>query len=311
MLEKVGAHARLLRLSNAPTAVADVWMGYAVASHSLGQSGTLALATLASLCAYHGGMALNDAMDAAADAADSRGRPIEQELVSIGFALFLGYLLLTSCFGISCVLFLQTGQVAALFLSASLVAAVVSYNSRYKTTLAGPLLMGLCRFLNVGIGSAVGEPIRDVPPPLKGSSPPGIQEAWLAGVMIGTYIVGVTYFARNEATDTNRYRLLGATAISAASFAFFGYGQRPPVTIEQSTWWLLWGILALFATRGMVAAIIQPTPRNIGRGVGIAIQGIIVIDATLAALYAGPMAGLAIFALLPVTMLLSRWIPQT
>lgn len=83
------------------------------------------------------------------------------------------------------------------------------------------------------------------------------------------------------------------------------------INVPLTAWAIGWSTAGLFATRGMVAAILQPTPRNIGRGVGIAIQGLVVIDAVLATFYAGPVAGLAILALLPVTMLLSRWIPQT
>ena len=58
------AYARLLRISNAPTALADVWMGYAVANGRLEPTRELLLLSLASLCLYHAGMALNDLHDA-------------------------------------------------------------------------------------------------------------------------------------------------------------------------------------------------------------------------------------------------------
>jgi 4-hydroxybenzoate polyprenyltransferase len=255
-------------------------------------------------------MAMNDAVDAERDALEGRERPIQQGLISQGFARIIALVLLASCVLICIPLAAIRQSAAVVFVALALAAAITAYNW-YKATPAGPLLMGTCRFLNVQLGSIIGEPFLDVPPPFKGSQPPGSGAAWLAAVMIGVYVVGITVFARDEASVPNRFRLLVGTVISAASLSIFAYGEWPPIGIQIATWWLIWGIVALIATRGMVAGILQPTPKNIGRGVGIAIQGLVVIDATLATLYAGPVAGLAILALLPVTMFLARWIPQT
>ena len=82
VVQKFAAYAKLLRLSNAPTAVADVWMGYAVATGRLEPTLPLALMTAASLCLYHGGMALNDAIDADRDEIENRRRPISEGHIS-------------------------------------------------------------------------------------------------------------------------------------------------------------------------------------------------------------------------------------
>lgn len=286
-------------------------MGYAVASGSFEISTPLLLMTAASLCAYHGGMVMNDAVDAERDAADRRGRPIGEGSVSVGVAWMLAYALLVGCVLIAMIAAARADSMGHVVLAVVLTCAIAAYNSRYKATIAGPLLMGLCRFLNVQLGSFAADEVCAVPGLIKSSTPPGIQEAWLASAMIGIYVVGLTLFARDEANQSKRGLLIVGTVISAASLSIFGYGGWPPATMQPGTWYLIWAIVALIATRGMFAAILQPTPRNIGRGVGIAIQGLVVIDAVLAAVYAGPVAGLAILALLPVTMLLARWIPQT
>lgn len=303
VVQKVVAYARLLRLSNAPTAMADVWMGYALSTGAFSPSVSLVLLTLTSLCLYHGGMALNDAVDAKQDQADQRGRPIEQQLVSRRRAYCTAY----GLFALGLVFAVWSSYYTdhpAVLAAIVLIVLVISYNSKLKRTAVGPLIMAACRVANVELGL---------------SQCVGCSEL-LTAEEIGyyrlgyfVYIAGLTYFAREESADessTNHGLACAASLFGVLAIGFL-YSISAPPGFNAFQWNILWLVVAMFCTRGMVAAIIQPTPRNIGRGVGIAIQGIIVIDATLATLYAGPMAGLAIFTLLPVTMLLSRWIPQT
>jgi hypothetical protein len=299
VVKKIAAYAKLLRLSNAPTAVADVWMGYAVTLGVLSPSYAVWLASFASLAAYHGGMALNDAVDAPSDEAGSRGRPIERGYISRRMAYSLAYGGLAASFITTLCLWRHTQDSRIVGIGLALVLAIIAYNSPLKRSWLGPLLMGSCRLMNVLLGVFAVAPVE-----LARLSDYELGTGF--AILIGSYIVGVTLFARDESLGGGRPILLAGCAISAVTIAAFpaapGYDR---VTI------LIWTVVGLFATRGMVAAILQPTPKNIGRGVGIAIQGLVVIDATLATLYAGPVAGLAILALLPVTMLLARWIPQT
>ncbi|QDT69211.1 prenyltransferase [Planctomycetes bacterium MalM25] len=301
MFEKALAYARLLRLSNGPTALADVWMGYAVVSGSLAPSWPLLLASLASLALYHGGMALNDANDAEKDTAENRGRPIAEGLITPSVATWVARSLLFSGLGLGIAASASAGSFSGQNVTLLLAIAIVLYNSRLKSTLAGPPLMGACRGLNIMLGMAVA-----------GGTTIGTAGD---GVPVGQflYITGVTLYARDEAGTPKRSLLAAGAAMALVGIAWLAtcsslsdaVSAKPIATIG------FWIAVALMATRGMAAAILQPTPRNLGRGVGIAIQGLVILDATLAALYAGPMAGLAILALLPVTMLLARWIPQT
>jgi 1,4-dihydroxy-2-naphthoate octaprenyltransferase len=300
VVKKIAAYAKLLRLSNAPTAVADVWMGYAVATGKLEPTLPLCLMTAASLCLYHGGMALNDVRDAKQDAIDNRNRPIAAGLISYGVAKFISRSLLL----LGLVLGVSAGVAAASFETIDevlvLLVAIVAYNGRLKRTLLGPILMGVCRSLNAALGMSLS--------PMAGGN-----AAILLGIFV--YVVGLTVFARDESKHGHRRQLALGLLLSIAGLAWLALmpllQSLPEAAKSPQAWTLLWIVTSLIAIRGMVAGILQPTPRNIGRGVGIAIQGLVVIDATLATLYAGPVAGLAILALLPVTMLLSRWIPQT
>lgn len=295
MFKKALAYARLLRLSNGPTALADVWMGYAVVSGSLEPEWPLVAASMISLCFYHGGMALNDAIDAERDAIENRGRPIAEGHMSRRTAF-----LLWSCLLLGGLVASEFVGTSTLVVTICLMLFIVAYNGPAKRTILGPPLMGACRGANgllgmTAAGVASGPPLYAIP----------------LGLIL--YITGVTLYARDEAAGPKRSQLAVGASISLvgvvwlAIFTTAGDGvNAKPIAILG-----FWAAVALMATRGMVAAILQPTSRNVGRGVGIAIQGLVVIDATLAALYAGPVAGLAILALLPVTMLLARWIPQT
>src|SRR5882672_4413105 len=88
------AYGRLLRLSLAPSAAADIAAGVVLASGLWPASGKPWLLMLASLCVYHGGMALNDWADRAADAQSRPTRPIPSGAISARVALVLALALL-------------------------------------------------------------------------------------------------------------------------------------------------------------------------------------------------------------------------
>lgn len=286
------AWARLLRLSNAPTAIADVWMGYAVATGGLAPCWPLVWLTVSSLCVYHAGMALNDAVDADDDRQHARARPIAQGLVSRPDA----YVVACGLGGLGMVFAVMAawaaGKPEPVVLGALLLLLIYAYNSRWKRTVVGPLIMGACRAGNGLLGASVGLTAEVV--------------AHLAPGALA-YVAGLTLFARDESGGGRRPQLFAGAMLAISGVAWLALRPGAPSGVAA----LLWAAAAVFALRGMAAALLQPTPQRVGRGVGIAIQGLVVINATLATLHAGPTAGLAILALLPVTQLLALFIPQT
>ena len=70
----VAAWGKLLRVSLAPTAVGDVLAGSVLATGGLRAPGAVLTLVAASLCVYHGGMALNDWADRVEDAEFGRER---------------------------------------------------------------------------------------------------------------------------------------------------------------------------------------------------------------------------------------------
>jgi 4-hydroxybenzoate polyprenyltransferase len=145
------AWGRLLRLSLATTAAADVFAGAVYSAHSVPSFARLWLPLLASLCVYHGGMALNDWADRWRDNETRPDRPIPAGLISPQAALAVGLVLL----GLGPLLanwYSYTGQYPALLGGVSVLALL--YNLAGRGPWIGPLLLGLCRAGNLLAGMA-------------------------------------------------------------------------------------------------------------------------------------------------------------
>lgn len=310
MLQRLKAYAELLRISNTLTAVADVWMGMIVATGTLAPWTVSVPLTIASILLYHSGMVLNDLFDAEQDAKERPTRPIPSGRTPKRTAAMLGYSLLVGgvlSAGLAGYIAGNWNVVAVAFCLAVL---VVAYNRR-KATAVGPLLMALCRMLNVLLGLSLANQAG------WNTGDPSFKPVF-GGILAGhfLYVVGLTLFARSEAETSRRSKLLIAAAVCLLGLAT--YALAPVVLNNVDSlqaplfrWFVLWAVIALLIGRRFVAALLQPTPRHVQSAVGNAIQSIILIDAALAWGYAGPFWGLAILALLPPTMLLARFVPQT
>lgn len=301
------AYLELLRISNVLTAVADVWMGMIVATGTLAPASVSVPLTLASVLLYLSGMVLNDYCDAEKDARERPTRPIPSGRIAKRTAAILGYGLIAGGLVSAAAAGLAVGNPSPLLLAGCLAYWVVFYN-RHKATLLGPLLMAMCRMTNVLLGLSASEVF------VNGSGE-GKQYAFIAAGHL-LYVLGLTLFARHETTENSRAWLTLAASVSIAGLATYAggaiyLGGALTLAVPKFQWGLLWVVIALLIARRYVAAILQPTPRHIQSAVGNAIQSIILIDAALAWGYAGPFWGLAIFALLPPTMLMARFIPQT
>lgn len=141
------AYGRLLRLSLAPSAAADVAAGVVLAAGEWPASWKPWLLMLASLCVYHGGMALNDWADREEDARSRPSRPIPSGAIAARGALLLALALLVA--GPLLAYFVQP-RCALVLGSVSVLAAV--YDLVGRGPLLGPLLLALCRAGNLGTG---------------------------------------------------------------------------------------------------------------------------------------------------------------
>jgi 4-hydroxybenzoate polyprenyltransferase len=296
---------QLLRLPALPTALADVGLGTLAAWSASGGWPAVRwlsclLAGLATACLYSGGMVLNDFFDVEQDRRERPTRPIPSGLVSrheagVFGACLLGAGMLAATLA-SCVLSLdRTAQhpTAPLALAAALVAAILLYDGRMKRTGAGPVGMGMCRFLNVLLAASAGGVAL------------GAQALYLAAV-VGLYVAGVTWLARTEALTSRPSALLAAAGVMLAGLVLALPLPELRLPGQRTSSLFVYLLVALGLGLGWVAsrAVDRPTPARVQSAVRSALLGLIVLDAALATALAG-WAGLLLLVLLAPSLYLS------
>ena len=189
MTPRARAILDLVRVPNLFTAAADSIAGYFLAGGSMDKSGTWALVGTASMLLYAGGVALNDVCDVSKDAGERPHRPIPSGAITRGGALKLATFLLIFGTGIASGISIASGATALL-----LVISIVAYDAVLKPYAVAPLLMGLCRALNLALGvQAAGEHPFDY---------------WIALGVLLLYVASLTFFARHEASISRRLHLV-------------------------------------------------------------------------------------------------------
>ncbi len=302
-MSRLQAYAQLVRLPNLPSALADICLGVLVVpAAALPPRWGLPFACLllASACLYCGGMVWNDYFDADQDRRERPQRPIPSGRVRLTEAARLGALLLAG--GVLCAVLagvLGAGPLPTI-LAVLLAGAILLYDGVLKHFWAGPLGMGLCRFLNVLLGLSITGGVH------------GGQGVLLA-LVVGVYVVGVTWFARTEARTSNVRALQGAALVMLLGLLLavpLPVGLKPGTSSKLFPYLLV----ALGCAVGLpvARALASPVPGVVQAAVGRALLGLILLDAILASALAGPI-GLVLLLLLVPTFGLRRlrWLYAT
>ncbi len=270
----------LARVSNLPTVLTNVVAAWVLADGNFHWH--LLPLILGAALVYSGGMILNDAADAKWDRHHRPERPIPSGKINARLA----YLLAGGFLGVGVALCLLASA-SPLFIIA-LILAIVGYDLLHKRHDWSVWLMGACRMLlYVVAGSAAGE------------IPAGVI-IW--GAALGAYTVGITLAAQGEAADAPAGRLphaLFAAPVAAAVIMLFG-AEGSGVTAT---------LVALVAFGAWVAFSVWTMKRGgegrVGKGVGLLIAGMILLDATAIAAKAWPSA-IAVALVLPATLVAQR-----
>jgi 4-hydroxybenzoate polyprenyltransferase len=294
-------YAQLVRLPNLPTPLADI----ALAGLAIGalpkQWPAFLLLLLASACLYMAGMVWNDFFDLVQDSRERPDRPIPSGHVRRRTAGFFGATLLAAgvLMALFAGLFSEQLNLLPATLAGVLTAAILLYDGWLKRTWLGPVAMGSCRFLNVLLGASLSGTL-----------------AWPVGphlaLVVGLYIVGVTWFARTEARTSNQAALAGAAVVMLCALILaVPLPLRDP---EKSSPLFLYMLAAFGFVVGLPIsrAIAVPTPVNVQAGVKRAIMGLILLDTVLATATAGEI-GLVLLVLMLPSLYLNRrrWLYAT
>lgn len=298
---------QLFRLPNVFTAFADIGMGYAFTHEGLDDWRVLALLLAGSGLMYTAGMVLNDVYDVEIDARERPFRPLPSGRIPLRLAAHVGWEMLLLGAACAWAAGALAGATRCGIVATALAIAVVSYDKLLKRTPAAPLAMGACRTLNVLLGMSA----------LSG----GWQTPHLAIALgLGTYIVGVTWFARTEAVESRQASLAMATCVVFAGLAIvtllpYWDNAEPPLARFArglgNGWHFLCAAMAAAILRRCVRAVLDPSPALVQAAVKNCIWSLIILDAVVCVAARGPLAGLAIVALLAPAMLLGRWIYAT
>ncbi len=278
---KAHAHLALARISNAPTVVSNVLAGVALAGATSPVTlGATLLLALAMVLYYTAGMYLNDLFDLGVDRLERPERPLPSGRLTQTEAL--GTTVLLFSIGTFCLSLLGA---APLISGLVLVALIVFYDAWHKTNPLSPVLMASTRVM-VYFTAFV-------------AFAPALTFALLFwALLLGLYIVGLTYIAKTETDTLTGYwpaallylpALIGALALPWAGF------------------WLPLA-LALWVT---YSASFVYLSRRVGQAIGQLIAGVSLLDALVIMLFGtagGVVWALSAFAL---TLLLQRYIRGT
>lgn len=267
------AWLQLCRFAAVFTAMADIFLGYLLTHpDGLESERDFALLLAASSCLYLAGMVFNDVFDRAIDAEERPKRPIPSGRVSVRGAVILGGLLVAA--GLAC----STAVGAtSLVVAGLLTGCIFLYDGLLKSTLAGPVVMGVCRFLNVMLGASA---------LVAGDA--ALAAVWSLPQLhvaagLGVYIIGVTWFARNEAGMSGKVQLAAAAGTVNLGFAFLlaFILSSPQFPDRQMRAALALGLIALVINRRFVAAIFDPVAGKVQGAIRTMLLSLIMLDATL------------------------------
>jgi len=301
---------QLLRVPNLFTAIADVLSGYFIGVGSLNQiSWELAgFLGFGAVCFYGGGVVLNDVVDLPQDRLCRPERPLPCGSISLKVATALG-------FGLLLLGWITAGAVSLIVanpwpwvIANMLGICILGYNFWAKNTFLGPMVMGLCRVLNLSQGILTGLVI----------SARWFQWAHVWGaISLGLYVAGITVVARGEAQGPKRKGLLLGLAIILSAVAIlaalpvFIYRSRVEGNWTWTPWLFLIGLPSVILGLRFGQALIAPSPVLVQRAVKQAILWIIVWDATLCFAWVGGIPALVILVLLIPAGFLSLWVNPT
>ncbi len=304
MSGRILAYLRLLRLPTVFTALADIFLGFLLTHPTLtSDEGPNPLPSFLLLCVasaglYLSGMVFNDYFDRLIDAQERPNRPIPSGAISPSASFRLAAVLML--LGLVASLFVGVPTVAV---AIALCVLIIGYDGGLKNTPLGPLVMGCCRVGNVLLGASAVASMADV-----------FQKPQLPIALgLGTYIVGVTLFARQEATTSRRGALLGAAfVINVGITAVAAFVNLEAPELHRVPALVILAMTLFTLDRRLAVAITQPTPSAVQMAIKVLLLSLVMIDATLIFAFNGnvELAMITVALLIPAIGL-SRLIPMT
>jgi len=239
---------------------------------------------------YTGGMYLNDAFDADFDRQHRSERPIPRGEIRAETVWATGFTMLGT--GVLCLfLFSTTTMIFALLLSLF----ILVYDAVHKMFALSPVIMAGCRTLLILAAASTA---------VNGIDGGRINHSVWSALVLGCYIVGLSYLARRESRPGPLQYwpciFLGAPLVLA-------FIVNQPFNMLRSA--AVSVVITLWIVRCLWFTLWSPH-RNIGRTVGGLLAGIPLID--LLSVWTGaPLVGALFVSFFVLSLLFQRYIPAT
>ena len=277
------ALGRLLRLSLAPSALADVAAGIVFANQGHWPAGPGPFYLMASsACVYHGAMAVNDWHDRKHDARTRPSRPIPSGEIQADTALAIGVSLLV----IGPLLALLQSKEAASW-SFSLGALALIYDLGGRGSWVGPSLLALCRAGNLGLGLCFASGAFALPMPY--------SSALLPLLLYALFVLQVSQLGRledGEAVDLSRRMpkllMLSAAVLLTAVPLLPAFGAAEHTSLGGRLVALAIAWPASFTLAYAALKESEWTRNKIERAMGMCLRRFLMFSAALAALSWSP-----------------------
>jgi 4-hydroxybenzoate polyprenyltransferase len=291
---------RLTRPANIITSMADIFLGFAASGTAVrifskeewtffsSEFSNLYFLLASSACLYGGGVVFNDLFDYETDIAERPERPLPSGKANPDGAFFLGLILSFGGIFLAFCVSVISGLIAALILCLSLL-----YNKYLKDHLVfGPVNMAACRSANLLLGLSV--------------VPEFAEEGLLILIIPFFYISAITHLSKGEVNGSEKKNIETSLLIYMLLLIFiFNLPVIDHFSFLNSFPFLL--LFILFAFSGIIEALKNPEqPLLIRKTVKNSILGLILLDASLAAGFAGISFGIFIILLLPLSIGLSK-----
>lgn len=265
------AYLQLVRLPALFSAWGDIWLGYLATHTHLLPVHEVALLMLSTTGLYLGGMAFNDYFDREVDARERPNRPIPSGAVSASSAFKIAT-------GLTVIGVLATVPLGtrSLMIALAIVLCVLGYNSKFKSTSLGPLVMAACRFLNILLGASL-------------VSWEGNSGIFNVAALMGAYIFMLTWFGKNEAEESSPKLLKMATGglilvwLVMGAYLFYEkmIGPNSPDLYSRAGAAVGVGVIAVIVLRKILPAISSPGPAQVQSAMRSLLMAILLLDAML------------------------------
>lgn len=293
MYRKIFPYLQLMRPANLVTAMADVMAGFAIG----GCVGTLQFfptsihvqhpqqllwLLLSTICLYGGGVVLNDVFDVALDRKERPERPLPSGRASLKVSIVL------AC-SLFCIAFFAAFHVSltAGFVALTIATLAVFYDKYGKHTALGPINMGACRGLNLFLGMSCN------------------INLWYVGFISLIYISAITLVSKGEVHGGSKRNYI----VSFILYSIVILGIAILNYLQSSYFYWSLAFLILFGYKiysTLYRAYKTNEPRHIMKAVKTGVISLIIMNASLAAGFAGLAWGLLVLSLLPFSLYLAR-----